>query len=366
MNVMSEIEYQNPNTACIDAEKPAFIFSKESGVFRPTKELVQAFSLNAKGGYCIFTEGEGNDIILRPHDLLETGDIVYHYCSVQTLMDIIKSKKFWLSDPSHMNDSEEMRWGFKVLIEHYKAFAEDFQNRPKTEYFASEILDSFRKVCSGDLRSHLDTMKEADLSPEDIENFHSRVMILLDKFEEQMKLEYSEAEQNIGKIYVGCFSANSDQLSQWRGYGDDGRGVTIGFYREWLDQFGNCDKVYYTTPEQKVLAHRFIRGYINGRNAVADWYVRVHPFIKPYGFHEEREYRVAYSPLLTPKLSRGTYLAGKTIRQYYSIPLQPSSIGRIILGPKCSTDQRDLVAFLEEYDMNSKAIEIKRSSISYR
>jgi hypothetical protein len=29
--------------------------------------------------------------------------------------------------------------------------------------------------------------------------------------------------------YITCFSRKGDLLSQWRAYGDDGRGVSIGF-----------------------------------------------------------------------------------------------------------------------------------------
>ena len=33
----------------------------------------------------------------------------------------------------------------------------------------------------------------------------------------------------IRSSYITCFSRNGDLLSQWRAYGDDGRGVSIGF-----------------------------------------------------------------------------------------------------------------------------------------
>ena len=35
--------------------------------------------------------------------------------------------------------------------------------------------------------------------------------------------------------YVACFSEKKDCLSQWRGYADDGRGISIGFCKKKLE-----------------------------------------------------------------------------------------------------------------------------------
>lgn len=37
--------------------------------------------------------------------------------------------------------------------------------------------------------------------------------------------------------FVICFSENGDLLSQWRGYADNGRGVTIGFDYNTLQEY---------------------------------------------------------------------------------------------------------------------------------
>lgn len=37
--------------------------------------------------------------------------------------------------------------------------------------------------------------------------------------------------------YVVCFSEKMDCLSQWRGYADDGKGISIGFCKKMLESF---------------------------------------------------------------------------------------------------------------------------------
>lgn len=101
--------------------------------------------------------------------------IVYHYCSVETLFSIIKYKKLWLSDARYMNDLYET-----ILIDQIVSHILDDLNPTYTQV----ELDNFRNVYN--------------------------------------QLPYK-------KHYMMCFSEESDLLSQWRGYGDNGYGVSIGF-----------------------------------------------------------------------------------------------------------------------------------------
>lgn len=116
---------------------------------------------------------------------------LYHYCSNDTFLNIIKNKTIRLSDVSKSNDYKETKWLF--------------------EYIGEEIIRQYKEhsFFEGQLIYGLDE----DTSLE----------FIVKSIKEKM-LERSEE-----LFYVACFSEEGDKLSQWRGYADDGYGVSIGF-----------------------------------------------------------------------------------------------------------------------------------------
>ena len=144
----------------------------------------------------------------------EQPDILYHYCSHDTFIRIIESRSVWLSDLTLSNDFMEGKWIRKVA---YKMFQE-------------EGLDG-------------DNLQ--------------RIMKQLDSH-----LKFSSA--------IGfCLSEDGDLLSQWRGYADDGRGVSIGFDRSELERqvreyFKNkadsqCSLVEYTDEGQQKIIRPLVK-----------------------------------------------------------------------------------------------------------
>jgi len=64
---------------------------------------------------------------------------------------------------------------------------------------------------------------------------HNRLAFILD-----MLKYYVESSS-----YITCFSRNGDLLSQWRAYGNDGKGVSIGFYSKLISKaISRKNKVY--------------------------------------------------------------------------------------------------------------------------
>ncbi len=103
----------------------------------------------------------------------------YHYCSTETFRQIITNKSVWLSSLKSSNDSMEGKWTASVI-----------------------------RLVAEDLR-----VPEADLE------------------------EFSMLVNSVEDIFdcLGfCMSGDKDMLSQWRGYADDGRGVSIGFSESFL------------------------------------------------------------------------------------------------------------------------------------
>ena len=106
-------------------------------------------------------------------------DDLHYYCSNETFLSIVKHRELWLTALSLSNDRMEGKWA----LERY--------------------LDCFRGEKYGKRRA---------------------VRALLDIF-----LKNREA---LGV----CFSEKDDLLSQWRGYADDGSGVSISFKKDALEE----------------------------------------------------------------------------------------------------------------------------------
>ena len=104
--------------------------------------------------------------------------LIYHYTTVDTFLKILDSKAIWASDLSKMNDPQEFTIGIELIKKFYQEKFPDLLHWFENDRFVG--LDN---------------------------------------------------EQ----LLLGCsFSENPDDLSQWRAYGDDGKGVVIGIDRRIL------------------------------------------------------------------------------------------------------------------------------------
>lgn len=108
---------------------------------------------------------------------------LYHYCSNQAFISIIRNKQVWFSDLSMSNDLMEGRWLHEVV----KTYCE-----------------------------------EMHLSSGHIEQLLSRLDVCL---------------RVCGAAGL-CLSEDGDLLSQWRAYADNGGGVAIGFESEYFKKLG--------------------------------------------------------------------------------------------------------------------------------
>jgi hypothetical protein len=128
-------------------------------------------------------------------------NIIYHYCTVETFLNIIKNHTLRLSDLCSSNDKAEM----KILLG-------DLEN---------EILNQYRK--------RKDFLKSVIYG-----------MDIDEAFEFILKRLIYKMDNNINQMLFGiCFSEKGDLLGQWREYADKGTGIAIGFNIEWLLKLGN-------------------------------------------------------------------------------------------------------------------------------
>jgi len=113
--------------------------------------------------------------------------ILYHYCSNNAFHSIIENRRIWLSSLSLSNDSMEGK-------------------------LVAEILARIAKA---------------------------------DGLDQAATLRLQESVSGLEKIIEGlgyCLSENGDLLSQWRGYAADATGVSIGFTKDYLEQFAEASR----------------------------------------------------------------------------------------------------------------------------
>ncbi|PLC06041.1 hypothetical protein CY658_03055 [Variovorax sp. RO1] len=271
---------------------------------------------------------------------------LYHYCSVESLFHILKSRKLRLCDARHMNDHKEVEW------------AHDAIGRVFTQYDDPSCRDDLTF-----LWNHLEINK---LHP-----------------------------------FVFCMSSQPDLLSQWRAYAADGSGVAIGFNADVFAQPTRMPSRHAGTPEvglwpvvydpndQTAQVQRVVVAYLkkckDGDRDVA-MTEALYPlsgystFYKNDAFREEAEKRLVYTPMLMTNASNEHRTFGNELEvhqrctandiytyfEYEPVPKGSTTplVNDIRLGPTCKLSQFDLDYFLA---LNGySAVPTSRSSASYR
>jgi hypothetical protein len=182
----------------------------------------------------------------------------------------------------------------------------------------------------------------------------------------------TKLEENIFPTYISCFSKDKDSLSQWRGYGDDGRGIAIGFNSEVLNNLRDNDNdihlkqiAYHDNLQNAILDDALIR-YIIGVSDIKDWAYHILPVFKPIGFKEEQEWRLIFIPKENTGLKPNLYFQNGKLRQCYELPLSNGFISEIVLGPKCNLEPIDIVIFFRAFGFDIEESQIVKSELSYR
>ncbi len=278
---------------------------------------------------------------------------LYHYTSLDGFKGIISSNSFWLSNSFKTNDKREIIW----------------------------VLDKIR-----------------EMYPEKAE--------VINKLSDFYKIWIS----NYFRPHIGCFSRNRDQLSQWRAYGNDGKGICIGFNKEYFEQIREIDNkefkiqdVLYDIEEQKEIISEMIARISNlSKSDFPDYpNVDIESFdffdiieecdngfsgmlltsllldlgieFKNSCFEEEEEVRLVhgYNKLAAePDMFKYRFTDDDMIT-YIDIPLffegvDIKAISEIIIGPKCKITIKDLEQYLGyQGDYRSIEINVLKSSASY-
>lgn len=312
-------------------------------------------------------------------------DVVYHYCSVDTFFQIVTNHTLRLSDIEKSNDFMEKKWAIQQCLLHIE-----------------HNLENPAYPCAA----------QPDLAAS-----------LLDEMKQQF-------ERYNTMILAACFSSEHDLLSQWRGYGDNGYGVSIGISSgtEFVRAFKRAEcylniedrvrtlptgllfhNIQYTTEEIENSCMQLFCTYAGwlplrtsteeaARELIRIIYPAL-PFFKSRAFSEEREWRCVYYPELpAPPYEPETFdearfqdlLSAQTLdyeldnfllqplgyrlRKCNLVPYRDMSfdppcgpfIRSVTIGPKCPLDRETVKVFLERSRIPIDMAHIHLSDVSYR
>ncbi|CAI2431114.1 DUF2971 domain-containing protein [Serratia liquefaciens] len=268
--------------------------------------------------------------------------LVYHYCSPHTFLHIIENKKIWLSSSNNMNDSAEGEW--------FSSAYHDFLNM-NLNVFGSKFFD---------------------------------------------KATYYFNKNNKPK-YIACFSKDGDSLSQWRAYAQNGEGVVLGFEDTKLGAKGpyaypHLDpaislamvEVKYLKKEDifKILDDHFSQCQdvleVDDRSfEFAAISLGYYLSVKNPAFHEEKEKRLIFSPIIkTDKDERFCSVSNSIGKLKYRISNgyltshfeyeinTKEALKEIILGPRNKFSEYDVKNFLGLSELEN--VTVKKSAATYR
>lgn len=274
----------------------------------------------------------------------------WHYTNWSGFQGIVQDKAIRLSDPRYTNDMEELQYS--------KRLAQETVQASSLASIASEFV---------------------------LNNWDAHVPL------------------------IACFSEDGDQLGQWRGYGDNGRGYAIGFLSHSVSKIpdppGEMERrdehrlsiagpvfgrVRYKPDEQRALLQEACRPYVGAtsidKGQLQDLAGRLHmtsAFVKHPGFEEERERRLVGASLYLDGAAPRTLIeptVGVSVlgtRRYGTYPIAPTNeepsdpteegyklkIIRIRLGPANDSDSDDVKHFVHRAGHTDA--DVVRSSIPY-
>lgn len=312
----------------------------------------------------------------------DTGSgIVYHYCSLEAFKSIIENKCLWLCDVEKSNDSAERQYFHHILMHTVnecltkRSYARELK---KVSKYALQCLHAFQ------------------FAMENITEFDSSSLPL--------------------RIFSASFSFHGDQLSQWRGYADDGLGISIGFNNSILcSNFSsvNMGAINYSYSDAQATSYNLIKNTLSAASQTGNQFDTTSSFVrnlideleyhgvffKSNSFKEENEYRLVvrhgsrfvqtnpkglsvYIPgyddactlsknpdfpfTFSPKKYR---ISNHQLSAYYELSFEKVKnrfIRRIYIGPKCPISPEDIKMFFLDCGYILPHFPILHSSATYR
>jgi len=382
--------------------------------------------------------------------VLETNpEILYHYCSLDTFTKIMQSHSFLMSDIRLSNDSMEVIYIYHKLIDaltgattHLPQFiralyqATDAKGDDSNSTINAAVAAAAASAVTGvgltsaslilapsitlpailamTMYHYLQNKKK----PKDGGNMQpakANEKTIEDEQADIMQLQQAANEYINHDCFTSwgfCLSEVGDSLGQWRGYGNNGMGISIGFDADYLDQlndiklplnqpyflgmkkvqyFDDCIelqnllKLEHSSNQQGIdSTAQYVKDFLFGISSLA-------PLVKNPSFSEEKEWRAFLvagergNPWYTDSdIVKQDQLNGirfgskgfmvKNNRLVSHVPVlfdnNAEAIKQIIIGPKAGVRIEDVKRFLVQYgyldDFSDDSIEIIRSKSTYQ
>lgn len=316
---------------------------------------------------------------------------IYHYCSVSAFKAIIQSSTIRLTNIAQSNDKDEI----VNAIDKYC----DILNKALLA-FSCRIYENKTNIDIEALESWICNVQIGEMVNNAIEN---------------QSLIY----------YVACFSEFRDLLSQWRGYGNDGEGMAIGFDSDVLESITlpcvlKFDRVQYgwsgeTSKISAKIDNEFEKLLRMRKTTLCDLENAVFKvinlmvynavFSKKEAFVEEGEWRLVFYPFGSIRNLQAPYYGSTFLRdcnfydRMYDVGTTPLDIRgakidcmdfyerkgniisyfnfnfsrikrelirEIIVGPKSKLNETDLKLFLALNDFDMSNLRIYKSALGYK
>jgi hypothetical protein len=267
----------------------------------------------------------------------EPPETIYHYTTQKGILGIIQNREMWATQVHFLNDKNEIHLTFELLkneLENLIAKADATSNR----YRLLKEINDFLNV------------------------------------------------MDQGHICISSFCEASDLLSQWRGYGNLGKGYAIGFNLTELTRIAKKHNFVlwpcvYDVSLQRELVKYMIELWCQSFSGIRlsektmlkkiDTDIcQLAPIIKDPSFSEEKEWRLVSSmvEIASPRFAfrEGEY----ALIPYYNFPIvdkeKQNCISKIVIGPSPHMDlaQNSLKTFLESQKL--ECVSIETSKIPFR
>lgn len=293
--------------------------------------------------------------------------LLYHYCSMDSFYNIIKSGKVRLGNLLMMNDPSEIFLSKICLPEYIYSLYK--KNPFEFEFVWNDYVN--------DMGGYL--------QPSYTQSF------------------ISGNGQFSTLFHALCLSTKENDLSQWRLYGDNGKGICIGFKREEITAYAKNNSgfsinqiKYFNDPNEVV--REIAKGVLNKIKELFDSndyeqlaeyrFNYVNDFVAQWAnykiadYENESEMRLTHTiktDCIIPNANAldvskcgfidniNISMSGNTIKTFLEIPIQSIGITSVTLGP-CNdeNDKMGLNLLFAKYGIDIKFNKIYKSFIPYR
>ncbi|HTS37403.1 MAG TPA: DUF2971 domain-containing protein [Candidatus Solibacter sp.] len=294
--------------------------------------------INALSGFLMSIGSYHVDLVWTPQNEINQANFkLYHYTDLAGLLGIVQNHDLWLTHSLYSNDSEEMVHGAKVV---------------------KGVIDEAIKN------------KQYD-----------------DAYLQELSRLTSEPEG----VYICCFCRNGNLLSQWRGYGANGAGVSLEFAPNPFTNVAGPDnthgllrfwKVFYNPDTQKKIIGSALKHYSPGElqnkgealpalaRKAADAVRFFIPTFKNLDFKEEDEWRLVFTPApniqVQPqfRVCRGMLVPYYRLRDLSGAALPILPLEKICIGPSANKELnlKSVQALIQKSGYSTVTVDVSNTS----